>query len=423
MVPHLLLPRWRLKAAMLLILVVLCGLASRPAVAEPRIALVVGNGAYEKVNRLPNAVSDAKLIAKALAELGFKVTEVTDANQAAMKTAIAEFGRALRAGGPDSVGLFYYAGHGVQASGVNYLLPTEIAIRDNADLDLLGVEANWVVRQMESARNVTNIIILDACRSNPFSNLPTAERGLARMDAPTGTFIAFSTAPGAIAMDGKGANSPFSAALAAALATPAQPIEEVFKQVRVSVLRDTGGQQTPWDSSSLVRNFVFNAAPLQAATAEQRAWAAASGSSDPTQLLKFLQDYPHSLHTDEAQALLKAVNGRPSANRTTNPPTPTAAAIRYTTPLKVGTPELDGKSIEQLVQGAPAYPPIDGLPDAAWRGRPCATCHDKAWTKKSLCEQGNFYVKAGDARMLSVNHPFGHAFSASLRSWAVAGCP
>ena len=400
------------------------GIAAFGAAAEPRIALVIGNGGYEKVDKLPNAASDAKLMARALVGLGFKVTELTDANQTAMKAAIADFGRTLRASGPDAVGLFYYAGHGVQAAGINYLLPIDSTIRDEADLDLAGVEARWLVRQMESARNVTNIIILDACRNNPFAAAGATGQGLARMDAPTGTFIAYSTAPGAVAMDGAGGNSPFTASLADAMTKPGQPIEEVFKHVRVTVLRETSGRQTPWDSSSLVRAFVFKpaATAVPAETSEQQAWAAASASGDPAQLLKFMQTYPRSLRTEEAQALLKAVGSRVPAGQQ-QATRSSSAPVKFSVPFAVGAPEIDGKSLEQLVRGSPAFPPIEGLPAEAWQGKPCTTCHQQGWAQKTLCDQGQFYIKAGEARTLSVKHPFGNAFSVALRSWAGGGCP
>ena len=190
-------------------------LSAVPALAEPRIALVIGNGRYQTVPELKNPVSDAELISGVLRSVGFEVTLLTDSDQAGMKRAIADFGRALRAAGPDTTGLFYYAGHGVQAQGLNYLLPVDSAVQDAADLDLVGVQADWVLRQLFSARNRTNIIILDACRNNPFASFGTdAAPGLAEMIAPTGTFIAYSSAPGSVAVDGAGSNSPFSLALA-----------------------------------------------------------------------------------------------------------------------------------------------------------------------------------------------------------------
>jgi uncharacterized caspase-like protein len=246
------------------------------------------------------------------------------------------------------------------------------------------------------------------------------------MDAPTGTFIAYSTAPGNVAMDGKGANSPFTAALAAAMTRPAQPIEQMFKQVRVDVLRETSGMQTPWDSSSLVRDFAFNAAvvPPPSAASEQQAWEAARGSNDTTQLLGFLRNFPRSPHADEAQSLLRAQrsSGPPAASPSAGPQQAASAPIGFSLPFAVGSPEIDGKSMEQLIRGAPAYPPIEGLPASIWEGKHCPICHDREWTRKSLCDQGLFYVKTGESRTLSVKHPFGNAFGVALRAWAAGGC-
>ena len=153
-----------------------------------------------------------------------------------MKRAIAQFGRELRKAGGDATGLFYYAGHGVQSFGNNYLLPVDVSLSDAADLDLVAVEAQSVLRQMASARNRTNIVILDACRNNPFSEIPELDdNGLAEMKAPTGTFLAYATAPGGVALDGLGGNSPFTQAVVEQIVEPGQPIEQLFEQVRRAV--------------------------------------------------------------------------------------------------------------------------------------------------------------------------------------------
>lgn len=404
------------------------------AMAEQRIALIIGNGAYQDNPALLNPPADARVIARTLTGVGFRVTTLIDADQAAMKAAIAEFGRALRSAGPDTVGLFYYAGHGVQASGSNYLIPVRGTIRDEADLDLVGVEARWVVRQMESARNVTNIVILDACRDNPFATATAGapSRGLARMDAPTGTFIAYATAPGDVALDGSGANSPFTAALAQAMAQPGIAIEQMFKQVRVQVLRETAGRQTPWDSSSLVRDFSFT--PLAAAatrdTAEQQVWDSVRGSADPVQLVLFLRSYPQSQFAAEARRLLQSALAAPAPIAAVPAPVvppsvaqPSAAAaggIRFSSPIPGAQPPIAGRSIEQLAQGVPSFAPIEGLPAEAWQNKPCSTCH--AWTRAALCEQGQFYFKAEGTRAISKPHPYGAAFKIALRNWAGQGC-
>ncbi len=164
--------------------------------AEPRIALVIGNGAYEAVSPLTNPLNDAGLMARTLEELGFEVTLVGDADLGTMQGAISAFGRSLRDAGEEATGLFYYAGHGVQSFGRNYILPVDASLTDAADLSLVAIEAEAVLRQMASARNRTNIFILDACRNNPFpDSVGFGETGLAEMNAPAGTYIAYATSP------------------------------------------------------------------------------------------------------------------------------------------------------------------------------------------------------------------------------------
>ncbi|TDK51049.1 caspase family protein [Antarcticimicrobium luteum] len=292
----------------LLLMVLVVGVV-RGAAAEERLALVIGNSAYGTVTALENPVNDARLIATALERLGFDVTLISDASQIAMKRGIAQFGRELREAGKEATGLFYYAGHGVQSFGTNYLLPVDVALADPADLDLVAVEAQSVLRQMYSARNRTNIVILDACRNNPFSTLPAFDdNGLAEMQAPTGTFLAYATEPGGVALDGAGGNSPFTQALAEALEQPGQPIEQLFKQVRVAVLERTGGQQTPWDTSSMTSDFFFSAAAAPSDTLEElQVWRSVQAAGDPVQLMLFLRAYPDSVYAAEARRLLESV--------------------------------------------------------------------------------------------------------------------
>ena len=262
-------------------------IAAAPAVAETRLALVIGNGNYGGgIGPLANAPNDAKLVTTALQSAGFTVTTVIDADQRAMKRAFADFGQALVAAGADTVGLFYYAGHGVQVDGKNYLIPSGATIESQADVEMEAVDANWVLKQMEYAGNRMNIIILDACRNNPLPpGTRSLENGLARMDAPTGSFIAYSTAPGAVALDGAGSNSPYSQALAAAIETKQLPLELLFRQVRVEVMNETGNKQVPWDSSSLTGEFFFKTpgdAPV-AATPAPAQTAAVQPAPAPSQ--------------------------------------------------------------------------------------------------------------------------------------------
>jgi uncharacterized caspase-like protein len=228
---------------------------------EPRIALVIGNANYADEMKLANPANDAELIAATLKKLDFDVILVTDAKQKAMQRSIVEFGDRLAAAGPNAVGLFYYAGHGLQLEGQNYLVPTDADISREVDVEIDGVTADLVLKQMAYAESRVNIVILDACRNNPLARdfrSVAASEGFAEIRTkPKGTFIAYSTAPGEVAADGSDGHSPFAKALASAMQQSGLDLPEVFQHVRQDVLAATDERQTPWDSSSLVRSFYF----------------------------------------------------------------------------------------------------------------------------------------------------------------------
>ena len=250
----------RLRSITILALSILLAV-SVPAAAATRVALVIGNGAYAS-SPLANPPNDAKLVSRSLTAVGFDVVTVIDADQSTMKRAIKSFGDRLEKDGKETVGLFYYAGHGAQTAGVNYLIPVGAAIHSEKDLEQEAVNANWILSQMEFAGNRMNLIILDACRNNPFKrSFRSGVEGLARMDAPRGSIVAYATAPGSVAADsggsGDGLDSPYSKALAQELLKPGVPVEQMFKRVRQQVLAATGDQQTPWEASSLTGDFYF----------------------------------------------------------------------------------------------------------------------------------------------------------------------
>ncbi len=173
-----------------------------------------------------------------------------------MKQAMLDFGRKLREGVDASV--FYYAGHGVQSHGVNYLIPVDAKIADEAELDLQAVDVNAFLEVMEGSSSKVNIVILDACRNNPFVTASrSGTRGLAMVSAPRGTYIAYSTAPGQVAQDGADGHSPYTEALAAAIQRPGLQLEDTFKVARRAVLKQTADKQIPWESSSIVGDFYF----------------------------------------------------------------------------------------------------------------------------------------------------------------------
>ncbi len=228
--------------------------------AEKRIALVVGNSAYSN-GPLLNPANDARLIASELHSAGFDVVTRINADQTTMKRAIEDFGERLQNAGPNSVGLFYYAGHGAQLNGRNYLIPTTARIEREGDMDIEAVSADWVLDEIRNAHNHLNIVVLDACRNNPFvRSMRSVDRGLATMEAPPEVLIEYSTAPGQVAQDGSGSNSPYSEALAKAMHEYVT-VEQAFKHVRVSVEAATGAQQVPWEASSLTHDWYFPLKP------------------------------------------------------------------------------------------------------------------------------------------------------------------
>jgi uncharacterized caspase-like protein len=218
--------------------------------AENRLALVIGNSAYKRAP-LRNATSDARLMADKLRALKFEVSSYYDVGQKDMKRAATTFSSRLKESGADTVAFIYYSGHGVQMKGENYLIPIDENITVEGDVDIEAVSTSSLMSILEHAGNRLNIVVLDACRTNPFGYARSGERGLARIDAPSGSLVAFATAPGKSAKDGEGGNSPYTSALAQTLGEPGLPIELAFKKARNIVVATTKGEQTPWESTSL----------------------------------------------------------------------------------------------------------------------------------------------------------------------------
>ncbi len=222
---------------------------------ENRVALVIGNADYLN-GPLKNTVNDARAMAKVLESSGFEVILRENVkNQNAMKQAVREFGMKLKSEG---TALFYYSGHGMQVNGYNYLLPTQAVMHIEQEIEYEALDMGFILAYMESAKSNVNIVILDACRNNPFSrSFRDTKQGLTTMVAPTGTMIAYSTSPGSVASDGDQDYGLYTRALLEHMQQPGVKVEEVFKGVRADVLASSNGQQTPWESSSLVGDFYF----------------------------------------------------------------------------------------------------------------------------------------------------------------------
>ena len=278
--------------------------------AERRTALVIGNAAYE-LGVLRNSVHDASDMATTLRQLGFEVTLLRDAARRPMLEAIDLFSRQLRQGG---VGLFYFAGHGVQVSGENYLIPVDARIGREQDVPYEAVPVGRILGGLEDADNQLNILILDACRDNPFARQwRSSQRGLAALQAARGSLIAYATAPGAIASDGDGRNGLYTMYLLQHMTTPGLSVEHFFKKVREGVVKATKGRQTPWESSLLIGDFFF--APQAASNAEAVIWARIEQSSNPEDVAAFLQAYPNGQFAPAARLKLQQLQQRAAQQR------------------------------------------------------------------------------------------------------------
>ena len=230
---------------------------------EPRHALVIGNANYA-VAPLLNSVNDATAVAKVLEKAGFTVDLKINASQKQLQDAVTVFGDRLRNGG---AGLFYFAGHGVQIKGRNFLMPVGADIKREDEVPYKAVDVQQVLDKMETAKNRINVVILDACRDNPFARSSRSNSGgLGQLDAPIGSLVAFATAPGSVASDGRGANGLYTQHLLANIERPGVPIEEVFKRVRLGVRLDSNGGQVPWESTSLEGDFYFFTPTITAKT-------------------------------------------------------------------------------------------------------------------------------------------------------------
>jgi hypothetical protein len=299
-----------------------------PAAAEKRFALVIGNSAYQSVTPLDNPKNDAALMAKTLAGLDFVLIgggAQLDLDKAALDKAVQSFGQQIQ--GAD-VALFYYAGHGVQVSGANYLVPVNANPTRETDVDFQMVDINLVLRQMQGAGTRLNLVILDACRNNPFGGraLRASGGGLAQMRAPEGTLISYATQPGNVAQDGSGGDSPYTLALAATIVRAGLDIFQTFNEVGLSVKRATGGAQQPWVSSSPIDgNFYFRPPPATAPSAgrtdqdnvEVTFWNSIKDSKNPQLFDAYLKRYPNGAFADIARIDLeqfKVAVARPIAS-------------------------------------------------------------------------------------------------------------
>jgi hypothetical protein len=289
---------------------------------EQRVALVIGNSNYQNAPQLANPDNDAQSMAQFLNSAGFEVISATDLGQNDMLRVVQDFSAKVSAGGPNTVAMVYYAGHGVQLAGENYLVPIDAKVSNQTELVNDSVRLVDVMSTLETIPSRMRIVILDACRNNPFPNVNDAGRGLAIVDAPNGSIVGYSTAPGAEAQDGANGHSPYTQAFLNVAREPNVPIEQLFKRVRLQVNQTTSGAQIPWESSSLTSDFTFfgdtavaaNRAPLNAPVVQmasnlpsrstRQAYDYVVSEGRPEYYQEFIQMYPHDPLCDHIRWLL-----------------------------------------------------------------------------------------------------------------------
>ncbi|PTM42711.1 caspase family protein [Bosea sp. 124] len=271
-------------------------MGATPALAQKRLAFVIGNGGYTAIPALQNALNDANATRTVLQDAGFDVVPATNATLAGLRNALDTFIERVQGAGTGTTALVYYAGHAVQLDGTNYLLPVDIRPERSADIPAQSLSLSEILRRLDGTGAVSKIVVLDACRNNPFANRELSrglavqlvdganegirsEAGLARIDSGSGTFVAFSTSPGATAADGTGSNSPFTTAFLREMREPGLPIEQLFRRIRLAVHDTTSGQQIPWETSSLITDFAFFQRPASAPGAQPAPPATAQGPS------------------------------------------------------------------------------------------------------------------------------------------------
>src|SRR5882724_9152437 len=266
------------------------GLKSPPA--EQRVALVIGNSNYQTAPQLANPNNDARSVAQLLNSAGFEVTVATDQTRNDMVRGLQDFSNKVADHGPNTVAMVYYAGHGVQLAGENYLVPIDARIAAPSDLPDNTVRLVDVMGTLETIPSRMRIVVLDACRNNPFPNVDDAGRGLAIVDAPSGSIVGYSTAPGMEAQDGDGNHSPYTSAFLNVARQPNLPIEQLFKRVRLEVNNTTAGRQTPWESSSLTSDFYFfGDTAVASAGAPDRSPIIQTASNFPSRSVQQAYDY------------------------------------------------------------------------------------------------------------------------------------
>lgn len=396
------------------------GLPAQAATGQ-RVALVVGNAAYAD-KPLRNPVNDAELMQRTLQGLGFEVSLVRNADRRAFLAGLRDFEAKARNA---DVALFYFAGHGTQVGGNNYLLPLQAQIRSESDVPDEAVDASSVLRRIEDAKARIGLVILDACRDNPYTGSSrSGSRGLGRMSVPTGSIVAYATAPGSTADDGSGHNGLYTEQLARHLAAPGLDLREVFDRTASEVERLTGGKQKPREDVGLRGRFVLNATqagqgsqlasvpPLPTGVSvqpppqpdpDQEAWELAKRRDTVAAYQAYLRRYPQGRYTDSAQVALEGL--QPAAPSATAAPAATPSVSTAPAPAAQNTPTAHPISPTPTASQPAADSTLDGRYQILAAGEEVKDLNTGlVWQRCSVGQHWDGQTCAGEAKRFPELH-------------------
>lgn len=437
-------------------------MTSTAAMAQDKIALVIANSAYRMIPAAETAHRHALAMVEGLEANGFEVTVVHNSTLAFYNFTLNSFKTRLKAAAPGSVGVVYFAGHGLSQDGTNYLLPIDLTPVGADSLATNAIDAASLTVDLGADTSKQSYVVIDCCTAN---QLDPSEAGMVEMAAPANNRIVFAAPAGEVLAVG----DTFTQDLVAALSAPEATIATALDAVDPTVTDLTAPvEELPVAEAEVVEpEVVVEAAPEVAEDAspevdteetvaqapqetdpvveeERAAWDALQGAAGSSELLAFLSAYPDGVFADDAKDMLvQVLAAQQSAAAVAVPveditapdsdvvaaiaavaPPETPAAdpviVTFSTPLLQGDPAVVGKTIEELIKGMPLFPPVEGLPESFWKDQTCSSCHE--WEEVNLCDQANTYLTEAGSVNLTKPHPYGGTFKQNIRDWALGGC-
>ncbi len=374
------------------------------ALAQDRIALVIGNGDYQNVTSVAHARDGAQVIESGLTEIGFDVQRLENATAAEMQAGIFEYTQRLADAEPGSIGFIYYVGHGAGTETDNYLLPADVVLDSAADLPVASVPMSTLLTPLDWDEEKKSIVVVDCCAGDPAN---VSSIGLAELLAADGNLVVFAAPLGGEAVQDT---------------TFARQLADVM--VQADPFLDLAAIELAASKSFYVSS-ALDPSEAPSRDPETLAWQQIESSDISADFVNFLETYPTGRHSDLAKTKLVALLAtelaaaqQPAVDQPAAPVE--TSAVFFDVPLQNGDPEIVGQTLAELIKGNPLFPPVEGLPESYWKDQECSNCHD--WQRANLCDQANTYLSDAGSQNLEKQHPYGGTFKQNLQSWARGGC-